>query len=241
MAHRNRYHPALLAIDRILQNDGEMRIGRLLEIRGRGKSDRRGGGEDLWVLGSHVLDLFSYFAGRPLSCSAEIREKVVLVGKEHIRPGNEALGPLAGDEIHARFQMEKGVVAYWDSLQNDGTANKGFGLKLIGSEGGVLLHCDGQPLAHYKKGNPFDAGTEEAWQVVGNEQLELIEEVRNHQVPCKDLIAAVQEPAKREPICGIREAGTITEMIMAVFASQMDGGRSVEMPLSERKHPFGDS
>ena len=32
-------------------------------MRGRGKGDRRGGAEDLWVLGSHVLNLMTYFGG----------------------------------------------------------------------------------------------------------------------------------------------------------------------------------
>ena len=54
VAHRNRYHPTLLQIDKLIAA-GE--IGRMLEIRGRGKGDRRGGGEDLWVLGCHILNL----------------------------------------------------------------------------------------------------------------------------------------------------------------------------------------
>ena len=53
VAHRNRYHPALAQIDKLIAS-GE--LGKMLEIRGRGKGDRRGGGEDLWVLGSHILN-----------------------------------------------------------------------------------------------------------------------------------------------------------------------------------------
>ena len=47
VAHRNRYHPALKQIDQLLESG---QLGRLLEIRGRGKGDRRGGGEDLEVV-----------------------------------------------------------------------------------------------------------------------------------------------------------------------------------------------
>ena len=39
------------------------RIGQVLEIRARVKEDQRGGGEDLWVLGSHVLDLMADICG----------------------------------------------------------------------------------------------------------------------------------------------------------------------------------
>ncbi|MCA9180648.1 MAG: Gfo/Idh/MocA family oxidoreductase, partial [Planctomycetales bacterium] len=66
VAHRNRYHPTMKIIAELLR-DG--RIGRLLEIRARGKGDRRGGGEDLWVLGSHVFNMITMLAGRPRSCS----------------------------------------------------------------------------------------------------------------------------------------------------------------------------
>ena len=66
VAHRNRYHPALERIDELI-GAGEM--GRMLEIRGRGLGDRRGGGEDLWVLGCHIMNLIHYFAGEPKSCS----------------------------------------------------------------------------------------------------------------------------------------------------------------------------
>lgn len=48
-------------------------IGTVLEARGRGKEDHRAGGEDLIVLGAHVLDLMCYFmGGAPLWCSADV-------------------------------------------------------------------------------------------------------------------------------------------------------------------------
>ncbi|MED5418824.1 MAG: Gfo/Idh/MocA family oxidoreductase, partial [Verrucomicrobiota bacterium] len=59
VAHRNRYNPALKHIATHVAEGG---IGKLLEIRGRGKGDRRGGAEDLWVLGSHVMDMIRFFA-----------------------------------------------------------------------------------------------------------------------------------------------------------------------------------
>ena len=45
-------------------------IGTLLEFRGRGKEDRRGGGEDLWVLGSHVLDMIRALHEPPIDYEA---------------------------------------------------------------------------------------------------------------------------------------------------------------------------
>ena len=43
VAHRNRYHPVLPIIEKLVA-DG--RIGRVLELRGHGLGDRRGGGQD---------------------------------------------------------------------------------------------------------------------------------------------------------------------------------------------------
>lgn len=238
VAHRNRYHPDLSTIDQILNNKGEMKIGKLLEIRGRGKGDRRGGGEDLWVLGTHVLDLISRFSGQPLSCSATMLQGGKLVTAADVKEGNEALGPLAADEIHARYRMENGITAYFDSLANDESKNKGFGLQLIGSDGTVIIHCDARPLAHYREGNPLDPKNQADWQPIGNTDPEAIAQAQNHIFPCRDLIESVEK--NRQPICGLSEATTTIEMVMGVFQSHFSGGSRVVIPLENRDHPLAN-
>jgi predicted dehydrogenase len=55
IAHQTRYSPRLDQVQRLL---AEGRLGDLLEMRGRGKEDaQRGGGEDLMVLGTHVMEI----------------------------------------------------------------------------------------------------------------------------------------------------------------------------------------
>jgi len=54
VAHRNRYFPTLPVVAKLIEEDA---IGRVLEIRARGKEDQRGGSQDLWVLGSHMLNV----------------------------------------------------------------------------------------------------------------------------------------------------------------------------------------
>ncbi|RMD63765.1 MAG: gfo/Idh/MocA family oxidoreductase, partial [Alphaproteobacteria bacterium] len=127
IAHRNRYNPTLQAIDRLIAEDG---IGRVLEIRGRGKGDRRGGVEDLWVLGSHVLNLMQYFGGDPLSCSGLLYQNGRRASRADVRAGGEGLGLMAGNELHARYEFSRGLIGTFDSIANDGTANAGFGLQL---------------------------------------------------------------------------------------------------------------
>lgn len=236
VAHRNRYHPTLEIVDRILQNGGDRRIGKLLEIRGRGKGDQRGGDEDLWVLGTHVLNLFSYFGGKALDASASLYHRGEKVAKHHIHDGKEALGPLAADEVHARFRMERGITAFWDSVANDGTNNHGFGLHLVGSEGVVAIKCDGKPLAHFRRGNPFDPANRSVWEPIGPEDPGEVADVHNHVTPCRDLLDAIRQD--RQPLCDLEEGALTVEMVMAVFASHFQGGASVSIPLAKRKHPL---
>ena len=240
VAHRNRYHPVLQTIDQLIA-DG--RIGRLLEIRGRGKGDRRGGAEDLWVLGSHVLNLMAYFGGAPNTCSAMMYRKGRKVLKEDRVVGGEGLGWLAGDELHATYRFAKGITGYFDSIANDGTQNFGFGLSLVGSRGVIQIWCDDSPLARFVPGNPFqpvDArqqGLPISTAGVGRaEPLEgLHQKIHQHVLPVQDLLDAVTND--REPLCGLEDAGMTVEMICGVFQSHCLG-RAVKLPLIEREHPL---
>ena len=237
IAHRNRWHPMLAVIDQFIK-DGA--LGKLLEIRARGKGDRRGGGEDLWVLGSHVMNLIHYFGGAPRNCSARLFQNGEPVTAAHVKPGNEGLGPLSGNELHARYEMERGMIAYFDSIANDGTQNHGFGLHLIGSKGILAIRADRQPFAYWVPGNPFGPTRESRpWipfttagpgKPEGN--LKVVEAVQHHVTPAKDLVRAIHED--RQPLCNLAEGGMTVEMICAIFESHRQGGKAVSIPLKER-------
>lgn len=242
IAHRNRYHPTLQAIDKLIS---EGAIGKPLEIRGRGKGDQRGGAEDLWVLGTHVLNLIHYFGGQPSTCSAILRQDGRSVGLTDVRPGNEALGPLAGNEVHARYELENGMIAYFDSIANDGTQGLGFGLQILGSEGLIDVKSDRFPLAHLVSGNPFQP-TQSArpWIPISSAGAGKPEPIANlkeliagNVIPVRDLLNSINTP--RQPLCDAREGAMTTEMVCSTFASHLAGGRAIELPLASRKHPFG--
>ncbi|MCA9159162.1 MAG: Gfo/Idh/MocA family oxidoreductase [Planctomycetales bacterium] len=241
VAHRNRYHPTMKIIAELLR-DG--RIGRLLEIRARGKGDRRGGGEDLWVLGSHVFNMITMLAGRPRSCSAVILQDDRPATSMDIRQGAEGLGPLVGNQLHARYVLDHGVVAFFDSVANDGTQNQGFGLRLVGSEGTIAIYADRNPLAYLLPGNPFAAiEPPVGWLPITSGGVGVqepdpdgIHRVEHHDVAAKDLIDAVRN--NREPLCNAAEASLIVEMICGVFESHRQGGKEVAFPLVRREHPL---
>jgi predicted dehydrogenase len=69
IAHTTRYSPRIAPMKEMLASG---KIGRVLELRGRGKEDTRGGGEDLWVLGTHIMDLIRLFGGDPTWCFAQV-------------------------------------------------------------------------------------------------------------------------------------------------------------------------
>jgi predicted dehydrogenase len=241
VAHRNRWHPVLPVIEQLVK-DGA--LGRLLEIRGRGKEDARGGALDLWVLGSHVLNLCCHFGGRPLGCSATVLQAGKPITRADVKDGAEGIGLLAGNEVHARFDMERGFPAYFDSIANAGDRAAGFGLQLVGTKGIIDLRVDQDPVAHFLAGNPFRPVKDaRAWQPISTAGLgqpepkaDEVKGVMAHLVGGRDLLAAIRE--NRQPLCSARDGRTTVEMIAAVFESHRQNGQRVTLPLADRGNPL---
>lgn len=241
IAHRNRWHPVLPVIQDLIKQ-GTM--GQFLEVRCRGKEDKRGGGLDLWVLGSHVLNLGVYFAGNPVACTATVLQDGRPVTKADVKEGDEGVGPLAGNEVHARFETASGIPIFFDSLHDAGTKEAGFGMQLIGSKGIIDLRMDTDPIAHFLKGTSLGPVKEpRTWVPLTTggidkpEPLEGISKrVMAHTVGGEDLIAAIKE--NREPLCGAKDGRTGLEMISAVFESHRLNGQRVTLPLKTRENPL---
>ena len=241
LAHRNRWNPALPVIERLVKEDA---IGRLLEFRARGKEDARGGSLDLWVLGSHLLNLVCYFGGKPVGCSATILQDGRLVARADVKDGAEGVGPLAGNEVHARFDMERGVPAFFDSVAKAGVPAAGFGLQLVGTKGIIDLRIDQDPVAHHLAGNPFRPVKEpRAWVPISTAGIgrpepaaDLGRQVMGHLAGGRDLLASIRED--RQPLCGARDGRTTVEMISAVFESHRQQGQRVAFPLALRDNPL---
>ncbi len=241
VAHRNRYHPVLPVLRQLLK---EETIGRVLEIRARGKEDQRGGGLDLWVLGSHLLNLITYFAGKPLTCTANIYQNGKLARPADVKKGDEGVGLIVGDEIHAQFEMEAGFPVYFDSVKGAGIGSAGFGLQIIGNKGIIDVRADKEPAAHLLRGSPFQPSPEaRSWIPITSggigkpEPIEGLEKLMiQHTLAGRDLIQAVQKD--QTPLCHEKEAALTIEMIAAVFASHVQNGQRVSIPLKDRGNPL---
>ena len=232
IAHRNRYHPVVDVVKQLVAS-GE--IGELKEVRVRGKQDHRGGGLDLWVLGGHGFNLATLFTGSAISCEATILVEGRPATKADIRPGDEGVGLIVGDEIHARYETRSGIPLYFDSKK--GTPGKGtpFGARLIGTKGVISLQIDEEPLAILERD-----GVKTPITTAGIGKPEPIKDIKQvnggHHGAVRDLLAAIAE--KREPLCGPEAGRETVELTLAVFASFVADGKKVALPLAGRAHPL---
>ena len=232
IAHRNRYHPVLETVKQLVAA-GE--IGELREVRVRGKQDHRGGGLDLWVLGGHGFNLATLFTGPATSCEATILLEGRPATKADIRPGDEGVGPIVGDEIRARYETQRGIPLYFESKKGTWTKGTPFGARLIGAKGIISLQVDEEPLAILERDDvktPITTG--------GIGKPEPIKDIKlinaEHHGAIRDLLAAIAE--KREPLCGPEAGRETVELTLAVFASFAADGKKVTLPLVDRGHPL---
>jgi predicted dehydrogenase len=230
VAHQMRLAPILgLARQRL----AEGALGQLQEMRGRGKEDARAGGEDLMVLGTHVFDLMRQFAGDPLWAAGRVTAAGREVKRRDVREGNEGLGPLVGDAIAGLFAFEGGLTGYFASRRSPDASGTRWGLDLYGSTGIMTIRADMNPVvclcaaprwtdAPWTRltlpGDPPPRDTNAANRALAADLLEAIEQ-------------------DREPAASGRQARWTIEMAMALYESQLTGGR-VHFPLKNRDHPL---
>lgn len=239
VAHPTRYSPLLETIRRLIEA-GE--IGEVLEYRARGKEDRRGGGEDLWVLGTHVLDMIHALAGRPVRCQAWVRRNDQPISAADVQEGPEGLGPLAGEQVHAVYDMPDGSTAFFASHRHAGTRPSRYGLQIFGS-GGVIELLEGTlpDVWILRDGSWSPARSGASWERVSSAGIGLPEPLtdaryrQRHTLAIVDLLEAIE--VDRLPRGNMYAARDVCEMIAAVFESQRQR-QVVSLPLATRCNPL---
>ncbi len=240
LAHQTRYSPKLPVVKKLI-DDGV--IGPVLELRGRGKEDQRGGAEDLWILGSHVMDLMSYFGGEPQWCLGTITTEGRAIASADIVEGAEGIGPLAGDRVDAMYGMSGGATAFFGSRRNGMGRPSRFGLQIYGSSGVIevltgylpsvkLLIDGGWSPARGKKNwqDVSTAGPGQPEPLASDEQQQA-----GNLAAANDLLDAIEQD--QQPLASIYTGRTAVEMIVAPFESQRTGAR-VDFPLTTRENPL---
>lgn len=230
VAHQMRIAP-ILELAKLRLAEGA--IGQLQELRARGKEDARAGGEDMMVLGTHLFDLLRQFAGDPLWALGRVTAGGQDIRRRDVREGNEGLGPLAGDAVAAMFAFPGGLTGYFASRRSPDTSGTRWGLDLYGSGGIMAIRADMSPTVFLCSSPRWTGAPWTPLTLPGNPPPRDTNEANRALVA--DLLEAIEQ--NREPkASGVHARWTI-EMAMAVYESQLTGGR-VHFPLKNREHPL---
>ena len=240
IAHVTQYSPVL---DTVLSLIRKGEIGEVLELRGRGKEDRRGGGEDLWVLGSHVMAMMrSVAGGNALTCTATVTSKLLPASRKDVHQGPEGIGLLAGDHVQATYSFPNGVTGYFASKRNMGGRPTRFGLQILGSRGVIEMQSGYLKPAFILQDSSWSPGrTGESWKTITSAGIDKAEPRTDgsyeggHIAAIRDLIDSVDK--QRPTRCSAQDSTAIVEMIAAVFESHRIG-KPVELPLQTRMNPL---
>lgn len=238
ICHQARYGPRLKVARELV---AEGRIGDLLEMRARGKEDHRGGGEDLMVLGTHLMDLMRLFAGDPQWCFARVTEKGRPITRASIRTCEDGIGPFAGDAVSAVYGFAPPLTGYFASHRARHGVGERFALHLFGSKGQMTIKTDLTQvfLLEDPSWNPGKSGA--LWQPVTSEGVGLPERQPPYTLRygngliARDLIRCVEED--RQPFGSVYDGRAALEMILAVYESQRLNA-PVFLPLAKRVHPL---
>jgi predicted dehydrogenase len=239
IAHQTRFCPVLAMAKRLIQN-GE--IGDVLEARARGKEDRRGGGEDFWVLGSHLVDLNRAFFGDPIACEATVTVDGRAVTKEDVYNGAEGIGPLAGDAIDATYTFARGIKGTVSSRHDKAGNPSRFGIQVFGSKGILEMVTGYLNPGQILKDPSWSPGRSGAkWQSFTTAGIGKPEPLGPSGLEAGNIagIANLMESIEkdRQPKCGLYDARWTVEMIAGAFESQRRK-RMVSFPLENRKNPL---
>lgn len=230
VAHQGVYLPGAQAAKRML---AEGRIGTVQAFYAHGKQDRRGGGEDMITLGTHLMNMMRFLAGDVAWMSAHITVGGREMTRADARQPTEAVGLVAGDTVNSYFAFRSGAAGFFDSRKDQPGPGTRFGLEITGSEGFIAIRggaADAVALYPHPQFAPWD--TAKQWEPVPITDAAL---ATGNQLAIRDLIDAIEQD--REPLSSAAGAVAALEMILGAYESQLTGAR-VAFPMANRKHPL---
>ncbi|MEM7034472.1 MAG: Gfo/Idh/MocA family oxidoreductase [Chloroflexota bacterium] len=228
-------------------------LGDIHTITSRGKGDHRVGGQDLAVLGTHMMDSMRYFAGADVdwvfgAVTQNGRDATI----EDAREGNEGIGLIAGDRISATFGFNNGIIGHFESVHipdEDGLAHaRWFGLEVHGTKGIVTVRNSPAGEMHIYRHGMWIPGNPTEWEVVkidtwdydddGNERSGGDQMHLSNNWIVTELIKAIEADQEVTQASSGYDARAALEMIMGIHESHLQQQR-VSFPLAERENPYG--
>jgi predicted dehydrogenase len=219
----------------ILIRDG--RLGKLRSLRAQGKCDHRGGGEDLMVLGYHVLDLMCLFAGQPQWTFAHVMQGGSDATKSDARPSTEPIGPVAGDCVAAMFGFADQVHGYFQSHRNAEPDGDRFSLEVHCAKGVIAARSLTDVV--FFQGSSFNPAKAHTWQPIRVPEWDAQPDKYHwcHQQLILDLLSAVEQ--NREPLTGIHHTRWAQEMIQSIYVSHLARSRvALSLSADQRTQPL---
>jgi len=216
-------------------------IGEVNLIRGRNKAGRKSGNE-LMEMGTHVTDMMLCFGGIPQWCSATVYNQRRLAGPEDIMeakemsPGDRDSGLVMGTRAIAHYGFGDGYLGeiHFPGYGQGMSAN--YGVDILGEKGQLAVRCSGglkENLWHLPRPMEGTPAQLSDWKQIDLTDIGLEEPIITMYRRFFHAIETDTQP----PSSG-EEGRFAFEMIMAIYQSHREGGRRVEIPLSDRKHPL---
>lgn len=226
--HETRFH----TLKRLLA-DGL--IGEVLQLKGLCKWDHRGGGQDFLILGVHMADMLRRLAGDPLRCMARVSAGNAPLSRNEVRQGTEGAGLVAGDRIHARYELPGRVIGTIESWRV-GLEDRGlqpYRVEIHGTEGILLVRAPyaDHSIWHYPL--PAILPTGPVWRRIPTDSVPSYGAY--HHRAADDFLEAVTKA--KDPACSGHDGRAALEMIHAAYHSELSDG-PVELPLADRRHPL---
>jgi predicted dehydrogenase len=188
------------------------------------------GVEQLLHMGWHPIYMLRYFTGEPLWCSARVTGGGREITLEDAR--EDPTGRSAGDTAHASYAFAGRVQGHF-VWQNQGP----YQMTLFGSKGVVhFLITDDPKIYHFPDPEWTPGKPGASWQLVAVPKDVKTGAEANVHLLIADLLRAIEQGT--QTVASFEEARGVLEMLLAVYASQLAGGR-VSFPLKEREHPLG--
>lgn len=253
MAHLARFAPTFREMKRMIQA-GE--IGRILSCVMRGKEDTRGGGEDMLVLGTHVLDAAAWIFGRPEQVYSDIRCQGRPLTARDAMTTTEPLGPCGGDEVFSLYRFPNGVNGIFESREVISKGDQRLGIAVCGTGGILSIRYTGTRDLRICRDFPVPMEDRSEFQVVvppedppipgavplDYERLGIDVSkyhfryfAENNRRAAWNLLQAIA--GREELVAGIDSALDSLEMIVGAYQSAICHA-PVVFPLVDRRHPL---
>ncbi len=228
-------------IRRAQQMVREGAIGEVVLVRGRNKCGRKSGNE-FTEMGTHVTDMMLCFGGSPTWCSGTIYWQGALADvsgvmeAKEMSPKDRDSGPVLGERAVGQYGFANGVLGEIHFLGYQTLMSANYGVDVLGTEGQLAVRASRSVdpclwhLPRPMEGMPSDLGD---WQPVHLGDMAGEDPI----VAMYRALAKAIEEDGAPPSSGI-EGRTAFEMILGLYQSHREGGRRVDLPLVERRHPL---